>query len=267
VAPDPFPIGRRGPDVSSLVLRGVTKRFDGRGASGLEALGGIDLEVPAGQFVALIGPSGSGKSTLLKAVAGLIEIDGGQIAVAGTSPDEARRDLAFALVPQSPALLPWQSVWRNAALLGEITGRADRARVRDLLEAVGLGEHLDLLPHQLSGGMQQRVALVRAFALGAPVLLMDEPFAALDELTRDDLRYQLLELWSRTGATVLFVTHSIDEAVVLADRVVVLSPRPGRVVADVAVPIPRPRHPDVEDTEQFHQVVTVVRHALRNQPR
>ena len=264
------------------MLRGVGKTFRRRGEP-TEALARVDLEVPEGQFVAVIGPSGCGKSTLLRIIAGLIEPDGGTVHIAGRSPLEARRAKWFGLVPQSPALLPWRTARANIALLGEVNRRGGAAGgerhlvpvdVETLIGAVGLAGFESALPHELSGGMQQRVALARAFALGAPVLLMDEPFAALDELTRDEMRYLLLSVWEggvtapagtvpHRPRTVLFVTHGIDEAVLLADRVVVLSRRPGRITADLSIDLARPRSSDVADSDRFVEQTRLVRAALR----
>jgi len=264
-------------------LRGVAKGFRRRDEH-VQALEGVDLDIDEGQFVAVIGPSGCGKSTLLRLVAGLTAPDAGTVAVAGRSPDEARRAKWFGLVPQTPALLPWRTARANIGLLGEVNrrgaltggeGHLIPVDAGTLLTAVGLDGFEEALPHQLSGGMQQRVALARAFALGAPVLLMDEPFAALDELTRDEMRYLLLSVWEGSAApgrspapsarprTVLFVTHGIDEAVLLADRVIVLSRRPGRVAEDLAVDLPRPRPAGVVDSDRFIEQTRLVRAALR----
>ncbi|MEM8904536.1 MAG: ABC transporter ATP-binding protein [Actinomycetota bacterium] len=249
-------------------LESVSKRFWTKDQT-VHALDRIDLDVAPGEFVSLIGPSGCGKSTLLRVVGGLLERDGGTVAVEGEEPRQAKRHKRFGFVPQAPALLPWRSVRKNVGLLGEVNRRgADHpllsdAERQDLLERVGLGEFLDALPGELSGGMQQRVSLVRAFVLGAPVLLMDEPFSALDEITRVDMRYLLLDLWERRRTTVLFVTHSIPEAVILSDRVVVLAPRPGRVIDIVDIDLPRPRDEALEDTDEFHAGVARIRHLLR----
>jgi NitT/TauT family transport system ATP-binding protein len=253
----------------ALQLERVSKVFRPDGRPPVHALDRIDLAVAPGEFVSLIGPSGCGKSTLLRVIGGLTRYDVGAVSIGGQTPEEARRAKRFGFVPQAPALLPWHSVRRNVALLQQLNprradhGSLDAHQVDELLERVGLSEFADALPGQLSGGMQQRVALVRAFALGAPVLLMDEPFSALDEITRVDMRYLLLDLWQRIGTTVVFVTHSIPEAVVLSDRVVVLAPRPGRVRDIVPVDLPRPRHEDVEDSNVFHEAVGRIRHLLR----
>ena len=192
-----------------------------------------------GEFVSLLGPSGCGKSTLLRVIGGLVEPDGGVVEVAGQHPTTARKAKQYGLVPQTPALMPWATVDRNVRFLSSLdSGRRSDASslsdgdIDDLIDTVGLGNFRTAYPHELSGGMQQRVSLVRGFALGAPILLMDEPFAALDEITRAEMRYLLLDLWQRTGTTVVFVTHSITEAVILSDRVVVMAARPGRIAAD-----------------------------------
>jgi NitT/TauT family transport system ATP-binding protein len=254
------------------VLEGVSRSFQ-RGHERVRALAPIDLRVAAGEFVAVIGPSGCGKSTLLRLVGGLLAPDEGAVRVLGRPAVEARRAKQFGLVPQSPALLPWRTAEANIGLLRQVNRRHDRGPAPDvgrLVDLVGLRGFERALPAELSGGMQQRVALARAFALGAPVLLMDEPFAALDEITREEMRFLLARTWAgtsdeATGAarTVLFVTHSIEEAVILADRVVVLGARPGRVIADEAIALGRPRRPALEDSEAYHEHVRRVRAALR----
>lgn len=257
----------------SLVLaEGVGRTFHGR-RSDTEALRGVDLRVGRGQFVSLLGPSGCGKSTLLRIIGGLVGFDHGTVRVSGVPPDAARAAKMFGLVPQSPALVPWKTVEQNVSFLSTLHRRSDArppllpSEISDLLSAVGLDEFTGAYPHELSGGMQQRVSLVRAFALGAPILLMDEPFAALDEITRADMRYLLLELWQRTQATVLFVTHSVTEAAILSDRVAVMAPRPGRIAADVTIDLPRPRRPEVEDEPRFHEIVRSLRAELRQHHR
>jgi NitT/TauT family transport system ATP-binding protein len=231
----------------------------------LEALSPTDLHVAPGELVTLIGPSGCGKTTLLRMIAGLEAPTAGGIVIDGVSPGEARRHKRIGFVPQAPALLPWRTVEANARLLLDLNRPATRPTASDpvpLLERVGLGEFRDAYPHELSGGMQQRVGLVRAFALGADYLLMDEPFAALDEITRADMRHLLAELSEPTGAGVVFVTHSLAEAVFLSDRVVVMSPRPGRVVGTVEIDLPHPRVPELEDTPAFFALETEVRAML-----
>jgi NitT/TauT family transport system ATP-binding protein len=247
--------------MGTIELRAVTKRF-----GQVAALDPIDLDVAAGEFVTLLGPSGCGKTTLLRIVAGLEQPSEGDVTVDGRPPEVARRGKRIGFVPQAPALLPWRTVAKNATLLRQVNRRVSVPAAApdpfELLDEVGLGGFLDALPHELSGGMQQRVALVRAFALGAPLLLMDEPFAALDEITRADMRHLLGRLCERTGASVLFVTHSIAEAVFLSDRVVVMTPRPGRIAGVVEIDLPRPRLADVEDRPEFFQHETALRALL-----
>jgi NitT/TauT family transport system ATP-binding protein len=213
----------------------------------------------------VIGPSGCGKSTLLRVVAGLEPASAGEALVYGEPANAARRHKQVAIVPQHPGLLPWRTVRANARLLLDINSKANGSATSDpiqLLERVGLTAFLDARPHELSGGMQQRVALVRALALGAPLLAMDEPLAALDEITRSEMRVLLNQLVEGRGVTTIFVTHSISEAVALSDRVLVSSPRPARIVADIAVDLPRPRPDDVDDDPRFFELCSQVRHAL-----
>jgi NitT/TauT family transport system ATP-binding protein len=222
-------------------LNGVSRSFAGRSGT-VEALRDIDLDVAEGEFVAVLGRSGCGKSTMLRLIAGLLPATGGDIRVAGEAVLKPRRDIAMMF--QRPALLPWRSVLDNVLLPVQIFGwraTAHRQRAHELLELAGLGGFEKRQPHELSGGMQQRVALCRALITDPRVLLMDEPFSALDALTREELSGELQRIHMNTGATIVFVTHSIDEAVLLADRVVVLSPRPGRVREILEVKIPRPR--------------------------
>ena len=252
---------------AGIHLDRVSKWFRGKGQS-VHALSRVTLNIAEGEFVSVIGPSGCGKSTLLRLVGGLLEPDKGTIRVGSESPAEARRRKHYAFIPQQPALLPWRTVRSNVAFLGELNRRAGSEGVSavdqlELLERIGLGSFIDAYPKELSGGMQQRVSIARAFALGAPLMLMDEPFSALDEITRADIRYRLLEIWRRAGSTVLFVSHSIPEAVVLSDRVVVLSDRPGRVSEVIEVGLPRPRHEDIEDSAPYHAVVREVRAAVK----
>ncbi|HEX5595582.1 MAG TPA: ABC transporter ATP-binding protein [Micromonosporaceae bacterium] len=208
----------------------------------VHALRDLSLQVAESEFVAIVGRSGCGKSTLLRLVAGLLPATEGQITVAGTPTDGPRRDVSFMF--QRPALLPWRSVLDNVLLPAEISGLSRRAateRAHELLELVGLAEFQKRLPHELSGGMQQRVSLCRSLLMQPRVLLMDEPFSALDALTRADLTVELQRLQMQHASTVLFVTHSVDEAILLADRVVVLSPRPGRLRRILEINVPRPR--------------------------
>ncbi|HUF99886.1 MAG TPA: ABC transporter ATP-binding protein [Ilumatobacter sp.] len=256
-APSPGAARRAG---AAIELRGVMKRF-----GGVEVLTPIDLSVHAGEVVTILGPSGCGKTTLLRIVAGLETSSAGLVAIDDAGPHVARRAKRIGFVPQSPALLPWRTVEQNATLLQDLNRRAnptDLPNAVDLLDRVGLSAFRHAYPHELSGGMQQRVALVRAFALGAPYLLMDEPFAALDEITRADMRYLLAALREPLNTTVLFVTHSLAEAVFISDRVLVMSSRPGRVIEVVDVDLPHPRLPELEDTPEFFAIETRLRHAL-----
>jgi NitT/TauT family transport system ATP-binding protein len=238
----------------------LTKSF-----GALDVIVPLTLSIEPGSFVSLLGPSGCGKSTLLRLLGGLETPTSGRVAVDGAPPTAALRDKRVAVVPQSPGLLPWRSVEANARLLLDIHRGANPPAHPDpleLLDEVGLGAFLRAKPHELSGGMQQRVALVRAFALGAPLVLMDEPFAALDEITRAEMRDLLCRMIDRHPTTVVFVTHSISEAVRLSDRVLVFSPRPAQVVADVAIPVAQPRSIEFEDTDEFTAFAAQIRGAL-----
>ncbi len=253
---------------AAVTISGVTKTFRNRSRS-TQALTSVDLTIDRGEFVTLLGPSGCGKSTLLHIVGGLITPDAGVVTIDGSTPHAARSKKQFGLIPQAPALVPWRTVHENILFLSTLNKRAGQTalpptQIDELIEAVGLTDFCHAYPHELSGGMQQRVALVRGFALGAPVLLMDEPFAALDEITRASARYLLLDLWSRTGATVIFVTHSIPEAVILSDRVVVMAARPGRVAAVEDITLPRPRTPEMEDETVFLDHLRRLRNDLRD---
>jgi NitT/TauT family transport system ATP-binding protein len=250
-------------DIAAAVsISGVTKTF-GRG--GVTALQGIDLDVAPGEFVSLIGPSGCGKSTLLRVIGDLIEPTAGEIVVNGKSAHRARLDRDYGIVFQEAVLYDWRSVARNIALPLEMLGWKRRARAErvqemlDLVELTGFGDHH---PWQLSGGMQQRVAIARALAFGPALLLMDEPFGALDEMTRERLNNELLRIWEQSGSTVVFVTHSIAEAVFLSTRVVVMSPRPGRISDEIEVDLGHPRTPETREQPRFFELVTQVREAL-----
>jgi NitT/TauT family transport system ATP-binding protein len=243
-----------------VTIRGVAKSF-----GDLAVVQPLDLDIAAGSFVSLVGPSGCGKSTLLRLVAGLEQPSSGSVTIGGATPADLRERKRLAVVPQQPGLLPWRTVAQNARLLLEVNRRrspADHPDPMTLLTEVGLSDFLDAYPHELSGGMRQRVALVRGFALGAPLVLMDEPFAALDEITRAEMRELLARLLDRHPATVVFVTHSMTEAAYLSDRVLVMSPRPTRVVADVTVDFARPRLEALEDEPAFAALCARLRHEL-----
>ncbi len=231
----------------------MTKIFDD-GAERLTALDGVNLSVAHGEFVTLLGPSGCGKTTLLRLIGGLAEPTSGRITIAGRTPAEAQADKDLGFVFQEPSLLPWRTVWKNVRLPLELNRHSDRgvrADVDDLLRLVGLERYAGYYPNQLSGGMSQRVALARALAVGASLLLLDEPFGALDEITRESMRYELLRVWEADRKTVVFVTHSITEAVTLSDRVVTLSGRPGRVSGVTQIDLPRPRRRSMEREPEF----------------
>jgi len=230
------------------------------------ALSHVDLTIREGEFVSFIGPSGCGKTTLLRVFADLEQASEGEISVNGMSPDAARKARAYGYVFQAPALYPWRTVERNVALPLEIMGfSADerRRRIKANIDLVNLTGFERKYPWQLSGGMQQRVSIARALAFDPKLLLMDEPFGALDEIVRDKLNQQLLELWNRTAKTVVFVTHSIPEAVFLSTRIVVMSPRPGRIIDVIETKFPRERTLDIRETPEFLKVAHRVREGLR----
>jgi NitT/TauT family transport system ATP-binding protein len=250
---------------AAIEISGVSLRFDTADGP-VEALSNVELKVARGEFVSFIGPSGCGKTTLLRAIADLETPTSGSIRVNGMSPREARASRAYGYVFQAPALYPWRTVARNIALPLEIMGfeRSEReARVTKGLELVNLSGFGNKYPWQLSGGMQQRASIARALSFDPDLLLMDEPFGALDEIVRDMLNQQLLRLWEVTGKTVLFVTHSIPEAVFLSTHIVVMSPRPGRIIDVIACDFPRDRALDVRETPEFMAVANRVRHGLR----
>jgi NitT/TauT family transport system ATP-binding protein len=246
----------------------VKKHFKDRD---VEALGGIDLEVAQGEFVTLIGPSGSGKSTLLELLGDIGDEGGpteGRILIDGKTPEQLRRDRGYGIVFQESTLFPWYRVFENAILpfqisKSKIPNDKQIGRTEMLLEMVGLDRRFwSYYPKELSGGMQQRVAIVRALALDPPLLLMDEPFGALDDLTRKSMQMLLLDIWSKTKKTILMVTHSISEACFMSDRVVVLSHRPGRITRIITIPLDRPRERSMTDTKAFVRICGMVREAL-----
>jgi NitT/TauT family transport system ATP-binding protein len=229
------------------------------------ALSNVDLTIREGSFVCLIGPSGCGKTTLLRVLADLEQVTSGSVDIDGLDPRSARERHQYGYVFQAPALLPWRSVVRNVELPLEVMGvaRSDRRRrAREQLASVGLTEFEARFPWQLSGGMQQRVSIARALSLAQRLLLMDEPFGALDEITRDRLNLHLAALWRQTGKTCVFVTHSIAEAVFLSTQIVVMSPRPGRVIDVIDNPLPRERDLGIRETPQFLKIAARVRKGL-----
>lgn len=232
----------------------------------VHALKDVSLDIGSGEFVSFIGPSGCGKTTFLRCVAGLETPTGGALSVNGMTPDEARRNRAYGYVFQAAGLYPWRTIGGNIRLPLEIMGysKSDQAdRVRNVLELVDLAGFEKKYPWQLSGGMQQRASIARALAFDADILLMDEPFGALDEIVRDHLNEQLLALWARTNKTIGFVTHSIPEAVYLSTKIVVMSPRPGRITDVIDSPLPQDRPLDIRDTPEFIEVAHRVRDGLR----
>ena len=252
--------------MATIKLDTVSRAFSFEGAS-LPVLEDVSFEVPSGGVVAVVGPNGSGKSTLLRLISGLLPPDRGAITIDGQP--VGRADQRVGLVFQEPRLLPWRKVIDNVAFPLELVGvgaAERRERARSLLDLVGVGAFGDAYPGQLSGGMRQRVAIARALARDPEVLLLDEPFSALDALTRERFDMELLDLWQRIGATVVVVTHSITESVFLADEVVVLSPRPGRVIARVPVPLPRPRTAQVYETPAFARAAADIRAHLAGTP-
>ena len=247
-------------DINKLSLTFQTSDGD------VQALSDIDLRVGHGEFVSFIGPSGCGKTTLLRVIADLEKATAGRISVNGMSPEEARLARAYGYVFQAASLYPWRNIAKNVALPLEIMGlKADviRERVQRNLELVDLAGFDKKFPWQLSGGMQQRASIARALAVEPDLLLMDEPFGALDEIVRDHLNEQLLHLWARTNKTVVFVTHSIPEAVFLSTRIVVMSPRPGRIHEIIESNLPRDRDLSVRETPEFLSLANRVRDGLR----
>jgi len=249
-----------------VAIRGVDKTFARDGRVVTTALEGIDLTIRRGEFVSLIGPSGCGKSTLLRLIGDLTEPTAGTITVNGKPAPRARLDRDYGMVFQAPVLFDWRSVEENVELPLEImgwdAGRRER-RAREMLELVELQDFLRHHPYQLSGGMQQRVSIARALAFEPSILLMDEPFGALDEMTRERMNQEVLRIWERTGITVVFVTHSIPEAVFLSSRVVVMSARPGRITDVIEIDLPRPRGFETREQRRYFELVTAVREALR----
>jgi len=254
------------PPSTVVRIAGVDKTFVRDGAAGTHALSGIDLDIAGGEFVSLIGPSGCGKSTLLRVIGALIAPTAGTVQVNGKTADQARRDRDYGMVFQAPVLFDWRTVEDNVKLPLEIMGydAARRtARAKEMLELVELGDFLRHHPYQLSGGMQQRVAIARALAFEPSILLMDEPFGALDEMTRERMNQEVLRIWEATGTTIVFVTHSIPEAVFLSSRVVVMSARPGRVTDVIDIDLSRPRGLATREEPRYFALVTAVREALR----
>ncbi len=255
------------PSGSDLVVEatGVGKIF-GSDEGAVTALESIDLAIRQGEFVSLIGPSGCGKSTLLRLIGDLTSPTTGSLLINGKPPDRARRDRDYGMVFQAPVLMDWRTVAKNIELPLEIMGVAAAERARrsaELLRLVELEAFAERHPWELSGGMQQRVAIARALSFDPKLLLMDEPFGALDEMTRERMNTELMNIWRRTGTTIVFVTHSIPEAVFLSTRVVVMSARPGRISGIVDIALPAERSVETRESERYFELVTRVREALR----
>jgi NitT/TauT family transport system ATP-binding protein len=252
--------------VSAVVVNHVSKVFNEGQTNQVDALVDIELTVQPGEFVSLIGPSGCGKSTLLRLIANLIDPTGGDVLVNGKSAAQARLDQDYGMAFQQAGLFDWRTVEKNIELPLELKGwdRAKRrARTHEMLELVKLPEFARHMPWELSGGMQQRVAIARALAAHPQLLLMDEPFGALDEMTREHMQAELLQICELTETTVVFVTHSIPEAVYLSDRVVVMSPRPGKVIEVIDVVLGSSRDENTREADAFYRSITEVREALR----
>jgi NitT/TauT family transport system ATP-binding protein len=255
-------IGMEAPVIVAENLNLVFETSDGP----VHALKDVNLTINKGDFVSFIGPSGCGKTTFLRAIAALEHPTGGVLTVNGMTPDEARRQRAYGYVFQASGLYPWRSIAGNVGLPLEIMGfsKAERAKkIEQVLELVELSGFGNKFPWQLSGGMQQRASIARALAFDADILLMDEPFGALDEIVRDHLNEEVLKLWARTGKTIGFVTHSIPEAVYLSTKIVVMSPRPGRITDIIDSPLPKERPLDIRDSAEFIEIAHRVREGLR----
>ena len=244
-----------------IVVSSLEKTYATRGRAQVQALAGISVEIGSGEFITIVGQSGCGKTTLLKILAGLLQRSAGSVSLRGQPVDEPSRDIG--IVFQDPVLLPWRTVFDNVMLPVEVLGldrQSSRGRARELLELVGLMGFEDKYPHELSGGMRQRVAIARALVHDPSLLLMDEPFGALDAMTREFMNLELLRIWKESGKTIVFITHSIPEAAFLADRVIVMSARPGRIKEIVEVRLPRPRDLDLMASDEFGVYTRRIRH-------
>ncbi len=259
-------IDGRSPGHAAVTVQGLSMVFNRGRPNQVDALVDVDLVVQPGDFVSLIGPSGCGKSTLLRLVANLLEPTSGTLLVNGKSADQARRDQDYGMAFQQSGLFEWRTVRKNIELPLELKGwdkARRRARAEEMLDLVRLSEFAGHMPWQLSGGMQQRIAIARALAAHPPLLLMDEPFGALDEMTREHMQSELLRICAAANTTVVFVTHSIPEAVYLSTRVVVMSPRPGRITDTIDVQLGAHRDEDTREADEFYKKITEVREALR----
>ena len=252
--------------VSTVQISNLNQIFGQGTANQVHALKDIGLSVAPNEFISLIGPSGCGKSTLLRAIGDLVVPTSGSVLVNGKSARQARLDREYGMVFQAATLYDWRTVARNVQVpleLMKYTKSQKETRTREMLELVELGEFANHYPWQLSGGMQQRVAIARALAFEPSILLMDEPFGALDEMTRERLNLELLDIWRKTKTTIIFVTHSITEAVFLSTRVIVMSARPGRIASDIEIDLPQPRSAETRENVRFFELETKLREALR----
>lgn len=248
-----------------IQVKDLDVTFKDNSGNDVKALTGVNLDIYKGEFISLLGPSGCGKTTLLRSIADLQEPTDGTIRISGQTPKELRLQQKFGFVFQQPVLFDWRTVKKNVELPLEIMyqSKTDRAkRADEMLEMVGLKDFANHFPKQLSGGMQQRVNIARAFGIRPEILLMDEPFSALDEFTKEKLYEDLLRIWRQTNKTIIFVTHNIQEAVFLSDRICVLSPHPGRLSAIVDVDLPRPRTLDMKESAHFNKLVLKVRNSF-----
>jgi NitT/TauT family transport system ATP-binding protein len=256
--------------VPNIIIEDLTLQYRVKGAT-VSALEGVSIDIPPRSFISVVGPSGCGKTSLLKVLSGVLRATKGRVLLDGLAIEQADLSGKVGYVFQRPLLLPWRTALENVLLTTEIARKdlstKERiAEARRWLALTGLSGFEDRLPHELSGGMQQRVSLSRALAFQPPILMMDEPFAALDEITREAMQEELLRLWNMTKSTVIFVTHSISEAVLLSERVVVMTARPGRVDEIIDVPFPRPRGEELRGSHRFTELVQHVRHKLRGEP-
>ena len=245
-------------NATEIMLKNIGMEYE----NGVTALTNVSIDIKKGEFISLLGPSGCGKTTLLRIIADLIKPTSGEVTVSGETPEAARLKRKYGIVFQSPVLYDWRTVKKNVILPMEIlkVPKSDREeRAMQMLELVGLQDFADHYPKQLSGGMQQRVGIARALAIQPEILLMDEPFSALDEFTREKLHEDLLRIWRKTNKTIVFVTHNIAESVFLSDRVCVLSPHPGRLSAIIDIDLPRPRTVEIKDTQEFTDYVAKTR--------
>ena len=253
-------------DKTEIKIDDVSMIFqDKNGGEKVTALKNVNLDIKEGEFISLLGPSGCGKTTLLRIIADLLQPSMGKVTVRGETTKEIRLQKKYGIVFQSPVLYDWRTIRRNICMPMELLGmkKAERTkRVTKMLDLVGLSEFGGNYPYELSGGMQQRVGIARALAINPEILLMDEPFSALDEFTREKLHVDLLNIWNKTNKTVVFVTHNISEAVFLSDRVVVLSPHPGRVSAVIDIKTPRPRSMESKQTQEFYDYITKIRNSF-----